>query len=90
MSTVFDAAAATANAARIVRSCRLLQERFGQRHGQGDAVELWHALEDLARVAGDLQVDVSRLVQRPKRVPSQAELLDGLLEGVRPLAGGRP
>ena len=59
-------AGARANAGRIVRSLRLLQRRFGKQHGQGSEVELWHALDDLARIAGEVETDLSQSLDRAK------------------------
>jgi hypothetical protein len=42
------------SAALISRSLARLQDRFGDRFGEGDKVELWHALEDLRMLADGL------------------------------------
>lgn len=36
---------------RLARSLRMLKERFGKQYGQGPEVQLWHALDDLERMA---------------------------------------
>jgi hypothetical protein len=45
-------------AALLAESLTLLQARHGSRFGQGEKVELFHALSDLRRLADDLAAEL--------------------------------
>lgn len=54
--------------ARLSRSLRMLQRSFGQRHGKGDQVMLFHALQDLLGLSAEIEQLFSSGVERVKRI----------------------